>query len=118
MSDSERRARPRLKTLITTEVTAPSREAKDDAQLPATCLDLSATGMVFAFQQPLRAGSAVIAMLELPQGKIHAYATVLRCKPTRRAGWWQIAVKFDGLFEDDQQRITEYVEQEREKRLC
>ena len=118
MSDSERRARPRLKTLITTEVTAPSRQAKDDAQFPATCLDLSATGMVFAFKQPLRAKSAVIAMLDLPDGKIQTYATVLRCEHTQRAGWWKIAVKFDGLFEDDQQRIAEYVAEEREKRLC
>jgi hypothetical protein len=106
-----------LKTLITTEVTAPSREGKEDAQLPATCLDLSATGMVFAFQRALKVGSAVIAALELPGGDIQAYASVLRCEPTRRAGWWKVAVKFDGLFEDDQRRIMEYVAEESERRV-
>src|SRR5256885_14541560 len=117
MSDSERRARPRLKTLITTEVITPSPEAKDEVPLPATCLDLSATGMVFAFKQPVRAGSAVIVILELPEKKIQAYSTVVRCEQTRRAGWWQIAVKFNDLFEDDQQRIAKYVAAERKKRL-
>jgi hypothetical protein len=117
MSDSERRARPRLKTLITTGVTAPSPDASDDAPSPATCLDLSDTGMVFAFRRAIRVGSGVIVTLQLPSGNINAYAIVLRYEPTRRKGWWQIAVKFDGLFEDDQQRIAAYVLEERKKRV-
>lgn len=117
MSDSERRRLPRLKTLIATEVATPSGVIRNEPNFAATCLDLSATGMVFSFRQQLKAGSVVLAMLELPRSRVHASATVLRCEPTRRAGWWKIAVKFDGLFEDDQQRIAEYVAEEREKRV-
>jgi c-di-GMP-binding flagellar brake protein YcgR len=117
MTDAERRAGPRLKTLITTEVMTPSREVANEEQLPATCLDLSVAGMVFALQRALRPGSTIIATLELPGGSLNAYATVLRYERTKRAGWWKIAVKFDDLFEDDRRRIAEYVEAERDKRL-
>jgi c-di-GMP-binding flagellar brake protein YcgR len=117
MQDSDRRSVPRLKTLITTEVTAPAREMKDEEQLQATCLDLSATGMVFAIKRAFAIGGVVIATLELPSGSIHAYATVLRCEPTRRAGWWRVAVKFDDLFDDDRRRITEFVKEESGNRV-
>jgi len=117
MSDSERRAGPRLKTLITTEVTTPARAPNDETQLSATCLDLSATGMVFTLKRALKPGSPVIATLELPGGSLNAYATVLRCEPTKRAGRWKIAVKFDDLFADDRQRIAEFVAVESGKRL-
>jgi|GEM_PF-2808750 len=118
MSDSDRRAGPRLKTLITTGVTAPGQAASDETPLAATCLDLSAAGMVLTLRRAIKVGSVVIATLDLPGGSINAYATVLRCEPTKRAGRWKIAVRFDSLFEDDRQRISEFVQAESEKRLC
>jgi hypothetical protein len=106
-----------LKTLITTEVVTPAREVEEDGAFPATCLDLGLTGMVFTFSRPLPPGRAVIVTLGLPGGNVCAYAKVLRCETTRRAGKWKIAVQFDALFEDDQQRIAAYVEAEKCRRL-
>lgn len=113
-SDLDRRGGARLKTMVTALVTVPGGA---DAPLPKTCLDLSATGMVFTFKRALRIRSSIIATLKLPDGNIETTASVVRCERARRPGWWKIAVKFDDLFEDDQQRIAEYVAQESENRF-
>lgn len=115
VDNSDRRTGPRLKTLVTALVTAPSVGGPEMRN--TTCLDLSTTGMVFTFKRALRIRSGLIATIRLPDSSIETTASVVRCERARRPGWWKIAVRFNNLFEDDQERIAEYVEEESENRF-
>lgn len=114
-SYADNRTAPRLKTLVTALVTAPALGQMDAR--PVTCLDLSASGMVFAFRRPMRPHTPVIVTLRLSDRSIDSEATVVRCERTRRPGIWRVAVKFSELSDADQRRIEDYVAEESDNRF-
>jgi c-di-GMP-binding flagellar brake protein YcgR len=118
MSEPERRRADRLKTLMDVAVTFRSQnENKPDANMMATCLDVSETGMVFSCEGRPRLGAPVTVAFSLPGGqRFRAHATVVRCEPIPNKGRFRIGVRFADLLEDTREKLADFLMGEKRQR--
>ena len=118
MTDAPNRPRAdRLKTLIDTAITFRSQdENKPDVNVVATCLDISATGMVFTCDKLPRIGTPLTVSLGLPAGtRFRAHAKVVRCEPLPKKGRFKIAVHFADLLDDNRLKLEEFLDGEKRR---
>jgi len=113
----ENRNHERVRTLVKVEVMPLPRLESERASLQATSIDISVRGLAFVLDRPFETGSLLSAILELPSGTLSVDATVMRCDPTKRSGWWKTGIKFKNLSDNNLFKLVAFIKAESKRQL-
>lgn len=121
MEKKQNRKFVRVKATIPVYIQIPDEEGGMLPPRPAETRDISGSGFLFVFQQPVPLKTKIVLETEvLPQvGRIKIFAEVVRCtKPAADRNIYWIGVKFIGLARPLQNKLVQFVFQKQREQLA
>ena len=76
-----------------------------------TIHDLSATGVLFTYDRPVKAGARLELKIDFPDRIIECQGIVVRVGGTREGAFHDVAARLENIYPTDQQYIEGFVRQ-------